>query len=56
MINSFVHYVHFGRPKGCFVPAISGMPKTLPKTLMPKILPIRLQYNGEAQENYNTST
>ena len=39
MINSFGHYVHFGRSKGCFVSGISGMPKTLPEASMPETLP-----------------
>ena len=39
MINSFGHYVHFGRYKGCFVSGILGMPKTLPETSMPETLP-----------------
>ena len=56
MINSFGHYVHFGRPKGSFVPklrnarsfvpGISGMPKTLPKTLIPETLPTLLIRQG----------
>ena len=42
MINSFGHYVHFGRSKGCFVSGISGMPKTLPEASMPETLPTLL--------------
>ena len=38
MINSFGHYVHFGHPKGSFVPGISSMPETLPETSIPETL------------------